>query len=431
MEEYKGPQEESEHKEEYSFLQEVIKDEAGSAKKLKTGIRRMIVLGLVFGIVSCASFYAFKPWIEKGLARNPKEVTIPKEDDKEDNEEKKESEAGNHATAQSQKKQSEKENYRKVIRTLDSFALRRKKSMVELVVVPANGVSKKEDSEQEKCTAGVIVADNGQELLILGQTIEVTAKEKFHGVFFDGTSAPAEEKMTDKNLGLTVYAVQRTDVRSETLGQLKAAELGSSYRLEPGDVVILLGKPFGKDNAAGYGLVSSCEQFVECADGQYRVLEVELAGTTGGSGVVFDRDGTVVGVLDPAVKSSDDNVCVDGYAISDLKDVIEFMSNGEGVPYLGIHGVDVTDEMSGKHGIPEGVYVKAVEAGSPAMEAGIQSGDILTYMDDLQISSYKIYQNMLMSNKVGNKVSLKGCRQGAEKDNYVDIDFTVTVKTKK
>ncbi len=418
MEEYKGPQEE------YSFLQEVIKDETGSARKLKADIWRMIVLGAVFGIVACASFCVFKPWIEKGVAQNPEAVTIPKEEDKE-------SEKGKDTTAESKEKLSEKETYRRMIGSLDLLSVTMKKSMVELVAVPVNGASEKGKAQADQCVSGVIVADNGQELLILAQTIERTAKERFEGVFFDGTFCSAKEKKTDKNLGLSVYAVRREDVNRKTLGQLRTVELGSSHRVESGDVVVLLGKPFGKDEAVGYGIVSSCEKFVECADGQYRVIEVELAGFGGSSGVVLDRDGKVVGVIDPSVKNMDDSTFVDGYAISDLKNVIEFLSNGAGVPYLGIHGTDVTEEMVAEHGIPEGMYVKEVEAGSPAMEAGIQSGDILTYMDDLQIGSYKVYQNILMSSPEGSRVSLKGCRQGAEKNDYVDIDFTVTVKTKK
>ena len=51
--------------------------------------------------------------------------------------------------------------------------------------------------------------------------------------------------------------------------------------------------------------------------------------------------------------------------------MIELLSNGKNVPYLGVSGVEVSSEMQGQ-GIPQGVYVKEVDAGSPAMAAGIQ-----------------------------------------------------------
>lgn len=52
--------EQKEPGEEYSFLQEVIKDER-SGKRLRSGILHMIALGFVFGIVACFSFQISKP----------------------------------------------------------------------------------------------------------------------------------------------------------------------------------------------------------------------------------------------------------------------------------------------------------------------------------------------------------------------------------
>ena len=65
--------------EEYSFLQEVIKDEAGGPKRLKAKILRMIGLGFIFGIVACFSFCLLYPVISEHLSGNPEEVTIPKD----------------------------------------------------------------------------------------------------------------------------------------------------------------------------------------------------------------------------------------------------------------------------------------------------------------------------------------------------------------
>lgn len=119
-----------------------------------------------------------------------------------------------------------------------------------------------------------------------------------------------------------------------------------------------------------------------------------------------------------------------GYAISNIKDIIEFLSNGIGVPYIGVCGTDVTDSMAEERGIPKGVYVKEVEANSPAMAAGIQSGDIITQVDGTGVNSFDVYHNILMTKKGVQVLNLKGCRQGAG-DEYVDIDFSVNVGTKK
>ena len=63
------------------------------------------------------------------------------------------------------------------------------------------------------------------------------------------------------------------------------------------------------------------------------------------------------------------------------------------------------------------------------MAAGIQSGDVITYIEDTKITSYDIYHSVLMRKSEGDKIIIKGLRQGA--DGYVDIEFNVTVGSKK
>ena len=81
-------------------------------------------------------------------------------------------------------------------------------------------------------------------------------------------------------------------------------------------------------------------------------------------------------------------------------------------------------------GIPQGVYVKEVDAGSPAMAAGIQSGDIITNIADTDIINLLGYHNTLMKQNVGDKILVRGKRQGTGGETggeYMDIDFGVTV----
>ena len=57
-----------------------------------------------------------------------------------------------------------------------------------------------------------------------------------------------------------------------------------------------------------------------------------------------------------------------------------------GVPYIGVHGVVVTEKLAGEQGTRKGIYVREVEADSPAMQAGIQNGDVITEINKRQIS---------------------------------------------
>ena len=91
MEEQRVPgEEERTPEEEYSFLQEVIKDEMRSGKKLRSGIMHMIGMGFIFGLAASFTFYVAKPWMESRLWKEPPQVTIPRdEEETEENEDRK------------------------------------------------------------------------------------------------------------------------------------------------------------------------------------------------------------------------------------------------------------------------------------------------------------------------------------------------------
>ena len=114
--------------------------------------------------------------------------------------------------------------------------------------------------------------------------------------------------------------------------------------------------------------------------------------------------------------------------ISSIKNEIEFMSNGKSVPYMGIIGTIVTREMSEIQGIPTGLYVREVEADSPAMKAGIQSGDIIVKVETKDILSIEEFDSVLIEKEPGKIVKCIGNRYDGE--NYVNIQFHVTIGVK-
>ena len=78
------------------------------------------------------------------------------------------------------------------------------------------------------------------------------------------------------------------------------------------------------------------------------------------------------------------------------------------VPYLGIYGAAVTEEIAQKQGMPSGVYVMQVAADSPAMVAGIQSGDILQVIGSTGVNNALTYEKAVRESKVGNTIRIEG-----------------------
>lgn len=423
MDEQKRQQEESEMNEtpEYSFLQEVIKDEVGGTGKRKKRILRKIGVGIFIGLVACFTFSVFKPWVESRISGNPDEVTIPR--DTKQTAENEADRSGKDGNGQ------KKDNYSKSVKSLSDVAKKGKRSVVSLLVLTGATIGNKEFVSESQSVSGVLIADNGQELLILGPTMEVGETQQIQATFCDGKKYQVTEKKSDANLELTIYAVKESQLEEKTAKSIRLAALGSSYEVKKGDTTVLLGMLFGQGDAVGYGVLRSSTEKAERADGTYHILGAELAGFTGGSGIMFNRQGEVIGIICDAAGEDAKEELMHAYAISDIKDVMQFLANGEGVPYIGIHATDVSENIAEDRGIPRGIYVDKVEADSPAMRAGIQSGDVLTAIGGTDIENFEQYHELLMEEKEGTHLLIKGYRRGA-KDQYVAVHFNATVGNK-
>ncbi len=413
-------QKQNSEEEEYSFLQEIIKDEAGDQAKWKHDVLRRIQLGLIFGLVACFTFFACKPWVEKRFEGDPTEVTIPQDEQQEENQTQQEEEQ-----VQEQKTVLTTETYQEMLNNLKQVSGEVRKSVVEIQGAVTEEELSKDQEDKEKSISGMIVADNGQELLILAGELPVKEAKIIRVTFSGDSQCDAILKSRDAGLGLCVYAVQRKNIADDVWAQIETATLGGSKVVSEGDTVIAVGKLYGCDTIAGYGVIESGENYLDKADGQYQTIYTDVAGDISGSGVLVNIRGEVIGIINTSVRPDDQTNKISGYGISDIKDVIELLSNGKNVPYLGVSGVEVSSEMQGQ-GIPQGVYVKEVDAGSPAMAAGIQSGDIITNIADTDIINLLGYHNTLMKQNVGDKILVRGKRQGTGGE-YVDIDFGVTV----
>ena len=426
MEEHRDPKEELRPKEEpqeepseYLFMQETIKRDRRGIRK---GFFKMAGFGLVFGMCACFSFTALRPVMEGIFQDDPAQVTIPKEEPEEDKVQP-EAEPAEPAVQQTL----DADSYRQMQQSLTAIGIEANRSVAEIVAVAKDQDWTEEAKDYKNSVSGLIVADNGRELLILGKSSVAKEAQELRVIFNDGNAYPAVLKKSDGTLGIGIYAVSRSDLEDSTWAQIETAVLGSSNAVSKGDVAIVLGKPFGYAGAMGFGSIASGKNTLDLADRQYRLINTDIAGSKNGSGFIVNLKGETIALIDQSAAEEGSTELIIGYGITDVKDIIECLSNGQGVPYIGIYGVDVTEEIE-EQGIPKGLYVKNVEADSPAMTAGIQSGDVITSIGDDEVASYSAYHQSLMETKVGSEVKVKGQRQGA--DGYVDIDFTVTVGSK-
>ena len=296
-----------------------------------------------------------------------------------------------------------------------------------LVIV--TGVSSADDwsggtYEDREERVGFIVADAGSRLLIVTDQQAVDGTDQVITTFSDGTVAECALIKMDPNTGLCVISADKSAFEGGVPEMIKAAALGNSYIIKQGDPTIAAGAPMGEHGAVSFGQITSMELLQPVVDGEYPLINTNIPATENGSGVLLNLSGEIVGLISQKYSRTGGNV-VTALPISQLKPLIETLSNNEPLAWLGIMGENVTEAAAEGYGLPVGIYVTDVEEDSPAFNAGIRRGDIIGKIGDRDSLTMTILGAVLGSGIADTDQELTILRLGAE--GYVEIPLTVHI----
>lgn len=99
--------------------------------------------------------------------------------------------------------------------------------------------------------SGIIIGDNGSELLILTEHKMVMAAEQIHVTFIDEFTVNAFLKKYDGNTGIAILSVALNEVSESTKSKIAYATLGNSLTVEQGNIAIAIGSPLGTNYSIG------------------------------------------------------------------------------------------------------------------------------------------------------------------------------------
>lgn len=278
---------------------------------------------------------------------------------------------------------------------------------------------------QEVFGTGLFFADNGVEYLFLTQYEPCRGADSIEICFEDGYEVEAVVLSGSTVTDTAVIGVNISTIPFNVRRQLKMASVGNSYLVRQGQPLIARGTLYGLSDSMEYGMAVNTSNIIYDADGRFGMIYTNIASGAGNSGFLFNVDGEVIGVISDRDNSMGN---VAAYGISDLKKILENMSNRKSIAYLGIIGYDISEDDAVKHGIPIGAYVTRTEVSSPAFFAGIQSGDIITKIGERTILNMYNVSMALCEYQPDSKVPVMVYRKG--KDGYVPIEFTVTLSVK-
>ena len=279
--------------------------------------------------------------------------------------------------------------------------------------------------ENQGQLSGLIVAFQNSSYYILTEYRVVKDVNRIMVTFVDGTTSEARFVKSDTATGLAVIRVDANDVPKSTRQTIAPVEMKRHTMAKQGEAVLAIGSPMGYADAMAAGMVTSVDNLKSVTDNAYHILYTDIPACEDGSGILVDMDGGIVGIMAQQLLDTRELGMMTCLPFSELVESIEKLCNNEKMVYLGVNGQDISTTVSGKTGIPKGIWVDSVDNDSPAMETGIQAGDVIVKIGDAQISTLKSLHSVLNQNKPGDEITLYVMRQSVE--GYVEVPFEVTV----
>ena len=271
--------------------------------------------------------------------------------------------------------------------------------------------------------SGVVISKDGY---ILTNNHVIEDNESLEVVFADGSKATARLVGADPYADSAVIKVDG--------GVPATADFGDSAVLKPGETVIAIGSALGDfKNTVTVGVVSAVNRSLDSGNGYSLegLVQTDAAINHGNSGgPLVNVLGQVVGINTAIVRgdSSTGDVAEGlGFAVpaNMVKSVADQIIKKGYVSraYLGVRSLTITPEVAGQNGLPMewGVYVRSVERGSPAEQAGVRQGDIITEIGQDKISADLSFTNALLHHQAGERVTLKVWRDGQT----ISLDVTL------
>ena len=230
---------------------------------------------------------------------------------------------------------------------------------------------------------------------------------------YDGTQYDAKIIGYDESNDVAVLKVEAEG--------LTPVVIGSSSKLNVGDNVVAIGNPLGELTfSLTAGAVSALNRDVTMSSGSTQeLIQTDCAINSGNSGgALFNMYGEVVGITNAKYSgSSGSGASIDniGFAIpmDDVYNIITSIIEKGYIekPYIGVSVISVSDETQ-KYGLPQGAAVQSLTDDGPAKAAGIQVNDIITKVNDTEITSSNDLVKTIGACKPGDRITLTVYRQG-------------------
>ena len=278
-----------------------------------------------------------------------------------------------------------------------------------------------QQTESASSGSGFIYTADGY--IVTNQHVVANASS-INVTLYNGDTYPATLVGSDSDYDVAVLKINAKD--------LPAVTLGNSTDVNVGDTVMAIGNPLGELTfSMSSGIVSCVNRAINVEGTPFNMIQVDASINPGNSGgPLMNLYGEVVGIVSAKYSSyADTTVEGLGFAIpiNDVQSIIsDIMENGSVTDkaYMAITAGTMTQQMAAQYKInaTEGVFVYSVEDGGAGDKAGLKLGDVITKLNDTQITSMEDLSAAKKGFKAGDTVTLTVLRDGQEITTQLTFD---------
>lgn len=266
--------------------------------------------------------------------------------------------------------------------------------------------------------SGAIISEDG---LVLTNYHVIAGAQQVKVILNDGKGGKeVNAKVMNYDEARDIAIVKITD----DIKMPAVATLGDSDSLLPGQQVIAIGNPLGKEllGTVTSGIISAVNRDIADETGKkQKFIQTDTAINRGNSGgPLINAKGEVIGVN--TLKQAGEGVEGLGFAIpiNEIKPKIGTLSKAP--VRIGVTIATVDSETAKTHKVPEGVLIDDIQEFSPAQKAGLQSGDIVTSVDGEKIKTKEEFKEKLNKHNPGDSMKLDVYRDGNTKNITVKLE---------
>lgn len=266
---------------------------------------------------------------------------------------------------------------------------------------------------QEGVGTGFFIDANG---LIATNNHVVEGASNVTIILYDRRQVTGKVLWTDARNDLAIVQVAKENVSG-------VVTIGNSDNIRVGEGIVAIGNPMSADFAGTVtaGIISAKNRAVSMGGAVQEYIQIDAAINGGNSGgPLFNMRGEVIGINSAKIAQTG----IEGIAFSipinilmnQLSTAPETRNEGNQPVSIGIAVRDIPDELRAQYGVPEGIMVMEVMAGSPAQRAGILAGDILTSLGGQPVSSTVNLNRVKSAFKPGDEVVFTIYRSSDDKN---------------